>query len=95
MNHDKVFQESFKLWEQLAAGYANVVNQTLQQSFKQSEAFQEQVDEARDTLLKAWQMPFQPNQQELLQKLNELQTQVQALTRKVEQLEKKIAHEGK
>ena len=86
MSQEKVFRESFKLWEQLASSYADMMTKAIEQNVRQSEAFKEQVDEIRDRMLRAWQSPG-PYQNELLEVIEELQTQVKNLSSRVESLE--------
>lgn len=93
MSQEKVFNESFKLWEQFASSYTDMMFQAMEQSLKQSETFREKVDEARENALKAWQFPFQRHQEELLQTVNALQAQVAALSKKVAELEQKLETE--
>lgn len=93
MSQDKVFNESFKLWEQFASSYTDMMFQAMEQSLKQSEAFREQVDGVRESATKAWQFPFQTNQEELLKTVDALRMQVEALSNKVADLEKKLETE--
>ncbi|MDX1520712.1 MAG: hypothetical protein R3264_03720 [Anaerolineae bacterium] len=90
VSQEKVLQESFKLWEQFASSYANMMTQAMEQGLKQSETFRAQMSEARQQALKAWQLPFTGNQADLLETVTALQQQVEALTTKVEALEKKL-----
>ena len=90
MSQDKVLNESFKLWEQFAASYTDMMFQAMEQSLKQSETFREKVDEARENVLKAWQFPFQTHQEELLKMMQALQAQVETLSNKVAELEEKL-----
>lgn len=94
MNQEKIFEESFKMWEQFANSYAKMMSQAMEQSLRQSETFREQMDEAGRKMLDAWRTPFQPDAEpggavpaELLQTIADLQTQVQALAEKVGRLE--------
>lgn len=89
MNQEKVLQESFKVWEQFAASYTDMMFETMQHTVKQSEAFREQLDQAAERALKAWQLSPPPNKQ-LVEAINSLQAQVQVLTSKVENLEKSL-----
>lgn len=90
MNQEKVLQESFKVWEQFAASYTDMMFETMQQTVKQSEAFREQFDQAAERALKAWQLSPQPQYGQLVEAINLLQAQVQTLTSKVEDLEKSL-----
>lgn len=87
---EKVFKESFKLWEQFASSYSNMMFQAMEQTVKQSETIKEQMDEATKHALNAWQLPGQPNQEKILEALNSLQAQMQAITERLENLEKSI-----
>jgi polyhydroxyalkanoate synthesis regulator protein len=93
MSQDKVFNESFKMWEQFASSYTDMMFQAMEQSLKQSEVFREQVDEVRESAIKAWQFPFQTSQEELLKTVEALRAQVESLSHKVAELEKKLASE--
>ncbi|GAB4433837.1 MAG: hypothetical protein Fur0044_31320 [Anaerolineae bacterium] len=90
MNQEKVLQESFKVWEQFAASYTDMMFETMQQTVKQSEAFREQFDQAAERALKVWQLSPQPQYGQLVEAINLLQAQVQTLTSKVEDLEKSL-----
>jgi hypothetical protein len=90
MNQEKLLQESFKVWEQFAASYTDMMFETMQQTVKQSEAFREQFDQAAERALKAWQLSPQPQYGQLVEAINLLQAQVQTLTSKVEDLEKSL-----
>ncbi len=88
MNQEKVLQESFKVWEQFASSYTDMMFEAMQHTVKQSETFREQLDQAAERALKAWQLPTRPDQGQLVEAIKSLQAQVQALTSKVESLEK-------
>jgi polyhydroxyalkanoate synthesis regulator protein len=90
MNREKVLQESFKVWEQFASSYTDMMFETMQHTVKQSEAFREQLDRATERTLKAWQLPTQPDQGQLVEAIKSLQAQVQTLASKVESLEKTL-----
>jgi len=92
-NQEELVQESFKLWEQLASSYADVMFQAMERTLNQSEAIQEYIDEAAKNALAAWQLPAQPDQKQMIEALAQLQTQLQALTDKVERLEAAIIRE--
>jgi len=95
VSQEKVFQESFKLWEKFASGYTEMMLQAMQQTIKQSEAFKEQLSEATEQSFKAWQFPGQANQSELVETLKELQQQVEALSGRVEDLENALQQQKK
>ena len=90
VSQEKVFQESFKLWEQFASSYSDMMFQAMKQTVKQSETIKEHLDETTRQALNAWQLPGQPNQKKILEALNTLQEQMQALTDRFEKLEKNI-----
>ena len=91
VSQEKIFKESFKLWEQFASSYTNTMFQAMEQGMKQSETVKKQMEEVQENTLKAWQLPFQGTDQgPLLQTLSELQAQVESLSKKVEDLEKKL-----
>ncbi len=94
MNQEKVFEESFKFWDQFSASYAKMMANAMEQSVRQSQVFQDQVEETREKMLSAWQFPFQPNQNELLKMLNKMQTQMEDLANKVDELEKKLEQQN-
>lgn len=87
---EKVFKESFKLWEQFASSYSNMMFQAMEQTVKQSETIKEHIDETTKQALNAWQLPGQPNQEKILEALNTLQAQMQAITDRLEKLEERI-----
>ncbi|MBI1882551.1 MAG: hypothetical protein HYR94_30625 [Chloroflexi bacterium] len=90
MSQEKVLRESFKVWEQFASSYADLMFEAMQRTVKQSEAFRDQLDQATERALKVWHLPTQPNQGQLVEEIRLLQAQVQALTTKVENLEKTL-----
>jgi hypothetical protein len=90
LNQENVLRESFKVWEQLAASYTDLMFEAMHRTVKQSEAFREQLDEATERALKIWQLPVQPNQEQLVEAIKSLQEQVQTLSSKVEDLEKTL-----
>lgn len=91
MSQEKVFQESLKWWDNVAANYAKIMSQAVEQSFKQSETFREQMDEASKKMLAAWGFPVQKEQQqELVESLKALQQQIKTLADRVESLEKQL-----
>lgn len=90
MSQEKVIRESFKLWEQFASSYSEMMFQAMEQAFKQSEAFRDQMKEVKDQALKAWQFPAPSEQAQILQALAELKAQLQTLAGKVEHLEQKL-----
>ncbi|RME44517.1 MAG: hypothetical protein D6791_12995 [Chloroflexi bacterium] len=94
VDEEKVLRESFKLWEQFASSYTDMMFEAIERTMKQSEAFKQQMDEAVENALKAWQLPVQSDQRQIIEALNGLQAQVQALAEKVENLEKALKENG-
>lgn len=90
MSQERVTRESFKLWEQFASSYTDIMFQSVQQMLKQSETIKEQMAEARNRMIKAWQLPAISADAQLLETLAELKAQVQFLAGKVESLEKTL-----
>ena len=90
MEQEKLMRESFKLWEQFASTYSNMMFDAMEKTIKQSEAIKEQMDEAVQKAMKGWEMPSFGGQNEVLQALEKLQSQIQALSDKVERLEKEL-----
>lgn len=89
---ERVFRESFKLWEQFASSYTDLMSKAIEQSIKQSEVFKEQVDEVKTQALKPWFFYGQSNQKqtEILDALEDLQAQIQTLTERVSDLDAAI-----
>ncbi|MEZ4869636.1 MAG: hypothetical protein R3C14_50390 [Caldilineaceae bacterium] len=106
MYQDKAVRESLKLWEKFADSYTTMVVEAMQQTMKQSENFQKQVNEAVEQAMKPWWMvgfsapatsvrrastqDDSAVQAQILQTLAALQTQIQALNEKVNNLETQI-----
>ena len=90
MEQEKLMRESFKLWEQFATNYNKMMFDAMEQSIKQSETFKQQMDEAVERSLKSWKIPAQADPSQLVEALNRLQAQIQALADKVDSLEKAV-----
>jgi murein L,D-transpeptidase YafK len=90
VSQEKVFNESFKFWEQFAASYSNMMLQAMEQTARQSETIKEQMDEATKQAFTVWQLPGQFNQKEIMEALNNIQAQMQALSNRLEKLEETI-----
>lgn len=90
MNQEKVLQESFKLWEQFASSYTGMMFEAMEQTVKQSQTFKEQIDQATQRALKAWQFSEQPDQKQVVEALKSLQAQIETLAAKVETLEQAL-----
>jgi ubiquinone biosynthesis protein UbiJ len=93
MSQEKVFHESLKLWEQFASNYADMMTKAIEQSIRQSETFKSRVDDLREQMLKAWQLPGQPEHKALVEVIQKLQEQVEHLASRVESLERAIGQE--
>lgn len=94
ISQEKIMLESFKLWEQFTSSYTNMMFSAMEQGIKQSKAFKDQIDETREKILRAWQLPFNPNSNgddQLDQEVNRLQMQVSELAQRVQELEEKLA----
>ncbi len=87
-DQNKILTESFKLWEQFATVYSQMMFNAMEQSVRQSEAVRQQMDQAVQSALEAWRWPGAVNQPQIAETLHRLQAQVEALARKVEELEK-------
>ena len=94
MSQEKALKESFKLWEQFASSYTDMMLKTMNQAVRQSETFKEQMDEATEQVFKAWQFSGQSEEDTVLEALNNLQQQMQALTERLDRLEQKLDSEG-
>lgn len=94
MSQEKMIQESFKLWEQFASSYTNMMFSAMEQGIKQSQAFRDQIDETREKIFRAWQFPLNPNfnsnGESLEEKVDQLQNQVNDLLHRVKELEEKL-----
>lgn len=86
----KVVRESFKLWKQFTTSYTDVMLRMLEQSIGQTEPLREYMDDALENALKAWQLPAQTDQEQVVEALTELQAQLRVLTDKVEHLEQAV-----
>jgi hypothetical protein len=64
--------------------------EAMQHTVRQSEAFRDRIDQAAERAFKVWHLPSQPNQDQMIEEIRSLQAQVQALTTKVESLEKSL-----
>ena len=91
-DQEKTLHESFKLWENFASSYTNMMFEAMEQTMKQSEAFKERMDDAVKESLKAWRPPAQTDPGQVVEALQALQAQIQALTDKVDSLEKAVTN---
>lgn len=53
---DKAVRQSLKLWEKFAENYTSMMVDAMQQTMKQSESFQRQMNEAVEQVMKPWWM---------------------------------------
>lgn len=90
LNQGKVLRESFKLWKQFTSSYTDMMFQMLEQNIDHTETFREYMDEAVENVLKAWQLPMHQDQKQLIETLDHMQQQLQALSDKVDRLEQTI-----
>ena len=92
MEQEKMMRESFKLWEQFTSTYSNMMLEAMEKNLKQSEAIKQQVDEAIQQAMKGWQMPMPAGagNAQLIEAISGLQAQIQALTTKIDGLEKTV-----
>ncbi len=95
MEQEKMMRESFKLWEQFATTYNSMMFEAMEKALQQSDVLKKQMDEAVERSAKGWKFPAPGNQAEVLTALSKLGKQVEALTDKVEQLEKAIEKSSK
>jgi hypothetical protein len=54
MYQDKAVRQSLKLWEKFAENYTSMMVDAMQQTMKQSESFQRQVNDAVEQVMKPW-----------------------------------------
>ncbi len=90
MEQEQVIRESFKLWEQFATTYSDMMFESFERALKQSDALRQQMHEAVEQSIKAWQLPLRSDQDRIAETLARLQAQVQALSEKVDSLEKAL-----
>ena len=97
MEQEKVLKESFKLWEQFASSYSNMMFDAMERTIQQSQAIKDQMDEAVKQAMQGWQMPAASptdDPSEIVELLKSLQKQIADLTKKVEKLEKTVAQQS-
>ena len=95
MSQPKVFRESFKLWEQFAASYTDIMVKAMERTLEQSETFNKQMSEATEKTFNTWPIPMpsdqeQAGQKKVLEALSDLQAHIKTLTDRVEALEKSV-----
>lgn len=101
MSQEKVFEESFKLWEQFATSYSQMMVGAMEQTLKQTEVLSQQIGDIQDKTLQAFGLSGssadQPLDQAELSKLMAtifaLQTQVVALSERIARLEAQLGQE--
>lgn len=93
MDQEKTLRESFKLWEQFATSYSDLLIEATGQAAQQSRRFQEQVQEQMDQVMQqatiGWRAPVASAE------VQALQAQVKALTQRVEALENERRNDPK
>jgi len=94
MDQEKTLHESFKLWENFASSYTNMMFEAMEQTMKQSEVFKERMDDAVKESLQAWRPSTPEDPGQVVEALQALQAQIQALTDKGDSLEKTMRREG-
>lgn len=97
MSQEKIFAESFKLWEQFASSYTDIMQNAMEQTLKQSALIGKQVESARAQAIKAWQIPTTATtdtQREMLDMLKEMQRHLVTLSQRVDALEEKLNQES-
>jgi hypothetical protein len=90
LSQERVFQESFKLWERFSSSYTNVMVRAMEQSLKQSETFTDHVDKATQQAIQVWTGPAQQRDGDIMEQLHQLQIQIKTLGDRVEQLEQAL-----
>jgi hypothetical protein len=84
---EKALSESFKLWEELATTYADMVSDAMLQAFKQSESLKTEVDAAIAEALQAWGSPVKSERAAITEAVEKINAQVQDLANKINALE--------
>ena len=84
---EKVLGESFKLWEELASSYSEMVSDAMLQAYRQSESFKAEVDAAIAKSLQAWGSPVKSERAAIAEAVEKIDTQIQDLANKIEALE--------
>lgn len=90
-DQEKALKEGFKLWEQFANSYSTMMFETLERTMAQSESIKVQMDKAVAKTLEAWKMPGSPGQREVEATIVEIRAQIEALAKKITELERTIA----
>jgi hypothetical protein len=91
MSQETVMRETFKLWEQFASSYSDIMASAMEQTLKQSELIGQQIEAARTQTQKLWGYGVPSGQnQEVLDALKALQQQLEILNARVEKIEAEI-----
>lgn len=88
MDQEKALQESFKLWEKFATSYSDMMFDAMEQTIQQSETVKGQMESTVQESLQAWQPSSKAESGQIIEAIQALQAQVQALTERVDGLEK-------
>lgn len=102
---EKAMRESFKLWDDFARSYTEMMVQAMQQTAKQSESLNKQVTEAMSQVMQPWWLAaWQPedkseenrglsleDQERLIQMMFALQAQMESIALQLNQLEQRMA----
>jgi len=97
MDQEKTLHESFKLWEQFASSYTDLMFDAMERTIQGSQAIKSQMDMTLDEMFKRWRASIQPpvEGEDVGIELAKLVEQVQVLADRVAYLEKKLDQEGK
>ena len=81
------FEIGFELWQETATRYTDMVFGAMQQTMKQSESMQKQMDSAMQESLQTWTPAAQAAANPILNALQALQAQIEKLTARIDNLE--------
>ena len=95
MDQEKGLRDSFKLWEQFANSYSNMMFEAMERTIQQSEAIKSQMDQAVEETMKTMRLPVRSDESQIIASINELSEKVEALAKKLDKLEKNLAKESK
>ena len=95
MDQEKALSGSFKLWEQFANSYSNMMFEAMERTIQQSEAIRSQMDQAVEETMKTMRLPVKSDESQVIVSINELSEKVDALAKKLDKLEKTLAKETK
>ena len=95
MDQEKALKDSFKLWEQFANSYSNMMFEAMERTIQQSEAIKDQMNKTVQESLKSWRGPAKSDEAgQFTAVLTEMSAQIEALAEKVGKLEKAITKMG-